>query len=497
MPSFNPARTAYSRVFIIDGRARPDHEPEFQSCMKAGSLDQSLGDIEKIECPDPTRYGGFEEIGQIQGSVDRASSSLTGRYAADIASALLEIARRRCAADVQYHFGECTNPRIFNVFTKALILEDAYLPSWSVDDLGALESGENSPVNENVDLSIGTFYEVLQLIYAERGADVALNEVVDVVICDQMTCGECEDESWGCEKIYSLAGGVTGSPGTAPDIYYSLTKGSVWLVDEINSLLTSETANALACLGDYLFAVSNASNSLHWKLRANVDLGTVGGWTEVATGFVALKEPNDAWSVGTGAFIVGDGGYVYYTTDPTAGVSVLDAGVATANNLNAVHAISDEFAVAVGDSDTIIWTRNRTGWQTATATGSGHNLTSIWVKDESEWWVTTASGALYYTLDGGVTWTVKTLPGTVSVLNDIQFATDSVAYVCGNASDVGKAWRTYNGGYDWVALPEGTGNLPAARDFNALVACEDDVNFNVLVGEGSVANDGILVVGED
>ena len=48
-----------------------------------------------------------------------------------------------------------------------------------------------------------------------------------------------------------------------------------------------------------------------------------------------------------------------------------------------------------------------------------------------------------------------------------------------------------------MALPEGTGNLPTARDFNALAACEDDVNFNVLVGEGSVINDGILVVGED
>lgn len=496
--SFNPAKTAYSRVFIIDGRARPDHEPDFQSCMKAGSLDQSFGDIEKIECPDPTRYGGFEEVGQIQGSVDRASSALTGRYAADMASALLEIARRRCAADVQYHFGECTDPRIFNSFTKALILEDAYLPSWSVDDLGALESGENSPVNENVDLSIGKFYEVLQLTYAERGADVALNEVVDVVICDMMTCGECEDESWGCEKIYALAGGILGSEGTAPDIYYSLDKGSIWAEDEINTLVALQTADALACLGNYLFVVSNDSGSLHWKLRADVDAGVALGWAEVSTGFVVTKEPNDVWSVGTGAFIVGDGGYVYWTTDPTAGVSVLDAGVADPSHLNAVHAISDEFAVAVGEDDSIIWTKNRTGWQVSAAvTGSGAHLTAIWIKDEKEWWVTTIDGGLYYTLDGGVSWTEKTLPGTVSVLHDIQFATDSVVYVSGHAGNVGKAWRSYDGGYSFVALPEGTGNLPTARDFNALAACEDDVNFNVLVGEGALADDGILVVGSD
>jgi len=497
MPSFDPAKTAYSRVFIIDGRARPDHEPVFESCMKAGSLDQSFGDIEKIECPDPERYGEFVEVGQIQGSVDRASSSLAGRYAADLASTLLEIARRRCATDIQYHFGACTNPKVFNTYTKAVILEDAYVPSWSVDELGALESGENAAVNENVDLSIGKIYEVLQLTFAERGADVALNEVVDVVICDQVTCGECDDESWGCGKIYALAGGILGSAGTAPDIYYSLTKGSTWAEDEINTLVALETANALACLGDYLFVVSNDSGSLHWKLRATVDAGTALGWTEVSTGFVVTKEPSDAWSVGTGAFIVGDGGYVYWTTDPTAGVSVLDAGVADTDNLNAVHAISDEFAVAVGDNDCIIWTKNRTGWQSATATGSGANLTAIWIKDENEWWVTTDTGALYYTLDGGVTWTAKALPGLASVLHDIQFASASVAYVAGHRNNVGVAWRSIDGGYSWVALPEGTGNLPTARDFNALAACEDDVNFLTLVGEGSAVSDGILVVGED
>jgi len=496
--SFNPAKTAYSRVFLIDGRARPNHEPDFQSCMKAGPLDQSFGDIEKIECPDPTRYGEFVEIGQVQGSVDRASSSLTGRYAADLASLLLAIAKRRCAADVQYHFGECTDPRAFNSFTKAVILENVFLPSWSVDDLGALESGENSTVNENVDLSIGTIYEVLQLTFAERGKDVALNEVVDVVICDQVTCGECEDESWGCEKIYALAGGILGSEGTAPDIYYSLDKGSTWAEDEINTLVALETANALACLGDYLFVVSNDSGSLHWKLRADVDAGVALGWTEVDTGFVATKEPSDVWSVGTGAFIVGDGGYVYWTTDPTAGVSELDAGVADTDHLNAVHAISDEFAVAVGDNDTIIWTKNRTGWQVAEGdTGTGANLTAIWIKDENEWWVTTDTGLLYYTLDGGVTWTAKALPGLATVLHDVQFASDSVMYVAGHLGNVGKAWRSYDGGYSLVALPEGVGNLPTARDFNALAACEDDVNFNVLVGEGSVADDGILVVGED
>jgi len=46
-----PLQSAYSRVFIIDGGARPDHAPEFMSCMRAGSPDWGFGDITNIECP--------------------------------------------------------------------------------------------------------------------------------------------------------------------------------------------------------------------------------------------------------------------------------------------------------------------------------------------------------------------------------------------------------------------------------------------------------------
>lgn len=497
MPVSQIAKSAFSRVFLIEGRARPDHEPDFQSCMKGGTLDQSFGDIERVECPDPARYGGFVEVTSIQGAVDRATSSLVGRYASDLASELLRLAKLRCATDVHLHFGECTDPRVFNRFTKAVIMEDVFLTTWASDELGALSSDENAVVNETSDLSIREFYEVLELTFQSRAGDTVMNEVVDVVICDSPSCGECEEESDGCQDIYALQGALTGSPGTAPDIIYSLNKGLTWALNEINTLTAAQAANALACLDDFIVVVSNDDNALHYKTKANVDAGTVGGWTENGTGFVVGGEPNDIWSVGTYAFVVGDGGYVYGTSDPAAGVTVLDAGVATNAILYAVHAISDEFAVAVGAGDAIVWTRNRVNWSVATATGGGGDLQGVWIKNEDEWFVVDDDGNMWYTLDGGDSWTEKVLPGTSDILHDIAMATDSVMYVCGSANTTGTAWRSYNGGYDWVALPEGIGNLPTARDLNALAACVWDANFLVLVGEGAAANDGIIIVGED
>ena len=142
MTTFNPAQTGNSRVFLIDGRARPDHQPLYQSSVKAGGISQGYGDIEKIEVPDPNNFDKFLEVGTIRGAKDRATVTLTGRYARDIKSELLKIANQECFVDVQINFGACTDPSAYNVFNKKIILQNATVTNWGSDDLGALESGE-------------------------------------------------------------------------------------------------------------------------------------------------------------------------------------------------------------------------------------------------------------------------------------------------------------------------------------------------------------------
>jgi len=497
--NFTPARSAFSRVFLIEGRARPDHEPGYKSCLRAGAPDQAFGDVERIECPDPDAYGLFVEIGEVKGAIERATLDLMGRYAADLESDLLRLARARCSADVQIHFGECSDPSSFNTFSKALILENAYLTNWSADELGALGSDENAVVNETAPISATGMYEVLQLTFAERGGDTVVNPLEDVVICSTPSCGECQDEDSGCDFIVAVSQSTTGSPGTGPEIVYSTDKGATWSSDEIDAMSTGETTSGVACVGDYVVVISDSNDALYYKLKSTIKAGTGGGWTEVTTGFVAAGSPNDIWSVGNYAFVVGDGGYVYGTADPTAGVTVLDAGEATTQDLNKVHAIDKYFAVAVGDSDAVIYTENQSTWTDLTATGSGHNLSAVWIKSENDFLVGTGSGSLYYTLDKGTTWTEKTnLPGTYTDINDIAFSTDSVGYLTGVISGPrARILRTFDGGYSWTVLPEGVGTMPLADAFEAIAACEDDPNFVVGVGLADDASDGILVVGQD
>lgn len=495
-----PATTGASRVFILNGRARPDHRPLYDSCLKAMGIDQALGDVEKIECPDPDARGQFVEIGEIQGAVERPTTSLVGRYPLDEASLLAAMAKARCRHDVQIHFGKCTDPRDFNQFTKAVIYENLKITNYGTDDLGALSSDENAAINETGDISAREFYEVLPLGFAERAGDIVTNEAVDVVICSTKSCGDCDDEDEGCEKIYVLTKAAGGSPSTPADIVYSLDKGVTWYARDIDTLTSSEQPDALACLGANIVVVSSDSLSLHYAAKTGFTATGVPTWAEVATGFVAAKGPNDIWTAGSKSWIVGDGGYIYTLEDPTAGVTVVDAGVAVTDDLHAIHMLDETFGVAVGNAGSIVKTENGTVWSAITQfVADSVNLTCVWVKSTKEWWVGTSTGVLYYTLDGGTTWTQKSFPGSgTGVVRDIQFAKESVGFLSHDTTAPrGRLLQTFNGGYDWVVLPQSVAPFPLSDRMTALAACKHDPNFVVAVGLADNGSDGFVVIGED
>lgn len=492
------ATSAYSRVFLIDGGARPDHTPEYQSCGRAGAADQSFGDVENVECPDPANYGQFKVKGTLRGAKSRATMDITSRYLRDVASAMLEIARQGCRVDAQVHIGACTNPSDFDTFQKALIFEDALFSNWSTGDLGALSSDENASVDEVGAISAADMYEVLPLNLAEGAQSIITNEVLDVVICDTQACGECDVESDGCQHIYAISTAAGGSPSTPADIIFSIDGGANWYADDVDSLGAAEAPTAIGCLGDYIVVVSNDSCSLHYALKSEVDdVDYDETWVETDTGFEAGGCPNDCWNHGNYLFICGDGGYVYVSTDdPSTGVSVLDAGEATDERLQAIHAMSDELAIAGGASGALVYTEDRTSWQATNDTpfGIGEDILCVWMHSENVWFVGGDNGEVWYTTDQGDNWTLVADYG--AAVYDIAFATDSVGYLAfQTAALAGGIRRTYDGGHEWKILPEGVGTIAANDRINAIAACEHDPNF--VVGVGLNAADGFLVVGSD
>jgi photosystem II stability/assembly factor-like uncharacterized protein len=495
MADINIAKRALSRVFVTEYRARADHEPLYQGCMMMGGIEESQGDITRIQCPSPNTFNEFDDVGFIQGMQERPTTNLTALYPIDIVSTLEDLKRKRCPFDIQIIFGTCTDPTNSDEFQKMIRFDQGILTNYATDELGTLAQEDDSQINETGDVSGKEFYSIVPLNVITRGASVVTNPLNDVVICGVRQCGgDCGDENDGCQHIYATGASTPGSPGTGPDLIYSIDGGTTLAADDINSLDAGETADALACVRSYVVVVSNDDGGIHYKLKATIDAGTASGWTRNATNITGV--PNDIWSVGSYAFVVGDSGYIYGLTNPVSGVVVLDAGVATTENLSAVHALNRNFAVAVGANGAVVRTEDRVTWATVTAPAAV-TLQAVWLISTTVWWVGASNGAVYYTTDGGTTWTQYTgFTVTFTTVEDIAFHNDSVGYVTGAiAGPVGVVMRTYNGGFSWVRMQESTSLIPANDEVRAIAACENDVNFFAAVGLADDASDGYYVIG--
>lgn len=493
----DPLKTGFTRVFMIEGRARGDREPSYESSTRMMGVDYAFGDVEDIKVPDPDNYDKFLVVGQVRGEEERPSTSLQGRYAVDVRSELLRLAKIGCSVDVQLHMGACTTPSIFNEFSKAIVLEDVLISNYGTDELGALSPDERAVVNETADISAAKIYEVLPVGASEVAGDLVLAEVVDVVIADSLTCGECDVYSDGCQKIFALMLGGGGSPGALPDVVFSLNQGGNWYSHDVDGAGDADILTAIAVVAGYVVVTDQTRVSHLYADVDEFDETQDPAFAEVTANYVGA--PNDMWSLGPRAFIVGEDGYIYLLSDPTGGPTVLDTGAASGgDDLNAVHAIDAENAVAVGNSGAVVYTTNGALWTAATSRplGVGEHLRCVWMRSKTEWWVGSDTGQIFYTIDAGVNWTEKTFAGSgAGVVWDLQFPTDSVGWFAhATATDVGRMFRSYDGGYSWQAIPEGTAIFPASDRITALYGCPFDVNVAVGVGLADDATDGIIVM---
>lgn len=496
--TLTPADTSLSRVFIVEGRARPDHVPSYNSCLRMLGISQALGGVTKIECPDPDNYGKFVEIGRTRGAVERATTTLEGRLALDLRSQLVRLARKNCAIDVQLHFGQCTVPSDYTVFKKGIILEDVLLTNISTKDLGALASGDVAGIDESVEISAAYYYDVVPITYSEKASSIVTNEVVAMTMCDNIGCGsDCGAESDGCQVVIAVTKSAGGSPSTPADIVFTKNGGVTWYAYDINALTATQDPTDVFCVGSYVVVVSFNGGRLAYCLKSDLGI-TAPVFTAITTGLVG--KPRAAKAIGGGAFIVGEQGYVYWLADPTAGVTVLDAGVATPNSLLDVDALSTSFAVAVGGNSTVIYTTNGTSWQAISGlapSGIGVNYNAILCLSKSVWLIGASNGYVYYTLDGGLTWATSHFNGDGSGnVTKIVKTTDSVLYMAHTTTAPhGRIFRSYDGGERWVLTPENTGVLLANDKINDMAVCSIDPNLVYAGGLADNGTDGILMVG--
>lgn len=497
----DPVRSPFSRVFTIRDLAGPAHAPVYQGQARAMGPTWSFGDRTPIREPDPDRYNSFRIIGAIKAEKDLPKVSLENRYSYTV-SEFLSIARTGCPFDIQVHFGKCQDPRDFNNgWDKVLVIESADISQWATTELGALDQGQDAIVNETVDTNGLDMFELRKLVLSEFGTSEVIQEVVDIVICDSAACGACGITSDGCQHIFAIQKATVTSPGLPAELIYSSDAGGTLGQTNVTTLPTNQDPNALECVGTRLVIVSNGDCAIHYALLTDIldDAGPA-SWARNASGLVCpAGAPNNIFSAGSAqTWLVGNGGYIYFSSDITGTLAVQSSGGVTTQNLNSIHGIDDQNLVAVGNSNAVLYTNNGGDtWATVTGPSVGVNLNCVWMHSLTEWFVGTAGGKLFYTINSGTTWVEKTFSGSgAGSVRDIKFATPTVGYMShSTATPAGRIFRTIDGGFSWYVLPEGTGSIPANDRVTALAACGEDPNVVFGGGLGDNAIDGFLVKG--
>lgn len=499
----NLQKASQSRVWSIEDRAGLSRSPVYQALSRVTGVTWGLGDISPIRVPDPKKYGSYLTIDKIKGQPGLPTTSLEFRTTRDL-SAMLALVRKGCAIDLQIHVGACKDPSDFDLgWEKIHVLEDADFTNYSTSELGSFDADQEIAVMETLDLTAQDYYEVRPLTFSPKAETQIVQEVLGVAICDSKTCGACGLPSDGCQRVFAVQTPTGASPGLTSELVYSTDGGSTWTERNITSLPANRaiSARGIACVGPYLVVVSQADCSYHYALITDILSGVAGAWTRVTTGLTcAAGAPNAIFSMGrTQTWVAGQGGYIYVITDPTAGATAQTSGDVTTQNLNAIHGYDEANIVAVGASNAIVKTNNGgSTWVLVTgpAAKAAVAINSVYMRTDQEWVIGYNDGTVYYTIDGGANWSQKVIPGSLTVIDKIAFATRTVGYIAGHTATAGKILRTVNGGNTWYALPEQTGvSLPTNLQLNDIAPCGETPNVLWAGGVKALSGDGLLVKG--
>ena len=481
------ARNDYARAFLFPkGVLKCNATGEFVSCLAVDSLAQDRGDVTKIECPSPDAYGQFVEVATIPGELSRMTTTLTGRLSRTEVSEFYKLFIDGCSFDMHLHFGLCDSPEAFNQFDKALIFENVYVTNFGTDPLVALQSADRAVINETIDISIGNFYEIVNLKYNQRAnAQTIHGGIVTMEICDRKSCGvDCDDSSSGCDKIFAASSDFYA--------YYSDDNGVTWTEQKIVAVPpVGATIVDGACWGDNWVLFDSAANI--WLVDKSDLLSGVGVFEQVASAISpGLGVAMDTYK-GYGV-IVGGAGLIGVFTDPEGGTTIVDAGFAAgANALNDVT-VGEGASVAVGDAGTVVYSYDTEIWFASPTKPTTDNLSAVAVKSKNAWIVGDETGKLWCTDDGGKTWSRVKYPTWLSNTNpisDIKVASRHVMYMSSGA----KLFRSIDGGSSWFEEPNSRLSLPSTiTTLTQIAVCGEDSNF-VVVGGTSTTATGLVIVG--
>lgn len=480
-----------SRIFMQEA-ATPSQVYKYRGTVNLDGLTEPLGDVTPVYIPSSTQRNRWDIVDEVPGTPGLPTTGFTAKMLKSLRDIWWDLKERGCRFNVQIVIGDCQRPDNFADWESKILFAGARLTEFTLPSFNPLSGDDNATGDITGSLTGRALERILRIRFQQYAEDEVVAEVLDGLYYDTIQCGECGVASDGCRHVYFLTLANGGSPGLSSQIVYSIDDKATWATLDIPTL-GGLSGNRMGAMGSRLVVVSEAAGSHHHILVTDADAGNTLGWVEVATGYEVTGSPRCIYVRSSElAFIGGAGGFIYKLTDPTSGVTVVSDNSLTTQRANDIGGYQDT-VVSVHNNNVVLVSIN--GGDTFTAqTGPevGVALNAVAVIGESTWFIGTANGHLYYTEDGGTSYTQITLDSAVTIINRIKFWDSNVGYMSVQAGASARVYRTDSCGNRWDYQNPSISGLPTVERINVVIPC----GYNEVAAGGRVesAGDGVIAI---
>jgi len=463
-------------------------------------------------CPDPSGRGKSKVAMKSQGQGGTGSFSIM--FPLGKTADWMEILEKRgCEFPIYIVFSSCGERDVFMNADRGRVIQDARISSENFENWVSRLADGSPPVEATKEFAC-TYMEWADwyALAETRWTSVATTDLLGIAAVGRDRClGACGSPQEVCEHlVYTDAAQVA----VASVMYWSTDFGHTWTASAADPFAVDENAGRIASFyidkttTRVMTHVSETVAATPARIAYTDDSGAT--WTSVNVGSTNTEWINDieAWNE-TAIWVCTDtgggaAGNIYFSEDGgvTWALSLTGAG----DSLNDLNFRTRYQGLCVGDTNEIQWTVDGGDhWTTITgpAAQAAADALCCGVVDEYRWFVGYDDGELWYTQDGGTTWTERVLPlptGATAVANltRIEVVDAHGIWMCGEATVGGNPFaalfRSVDGGYHWESwLAEATG----ASGMADMIACDYNRAFGVgaTVGGTGLILEAASVVG--
>ena len=428
--------------------------------------------------------GDYRQIGTTPGASGVPGLTIT-TLLTGAANYLEEIKERGCAFNLYITTTACV-PGTFDSWERAWVYRNCRITDDPVENVRHRQDDNLITHDFSITAWNGRIdhrpVEISRIVTSETA------DILSLGICSPACPSDCEQDAPPCQVVY-MGGATVG--GAIPD-YFRTVDGGLTIDSVASGFPAASSIVAISCMRPLPpyepgpFMVRDGITGLAMGAERDV----TGAPVDIPIG----ATPNEAPVKDSGLFFLDyrhgwvctDEGRVYFSGDGgliwTEQATALDASGGAA--LFAIHFADAMTGYAVGESDTIIATKNggRT-WVAMTGTGSGDTLVDVHTFNRQRLIVATlndvSDDALYMSHDATEIW--ETITNGLSIVTtdavfSLFFLPDNLTgYLIKNsAASVGFVYKSINGGHDWRPI-----ETPDNSILQSIEACQPNQGYVV------------------